>query len=192
MLIVKDKMVLKRLCIFVIFLFSVAFFYGCQKDYNNPLLEESEYFGVKTEVYINAIQLNQYPALAPSSFEWDSIYTDSLRFPDVFYTLFHDPDTSGNGFYQSTKFDNVDSAQLPLLYTLTSPYKVYGFDSLITMNLYDYEKIDTVLQVDSTLMTTFNFSIAPGDSTIPNADPYPQSVLVGNSDYSLRLYLTWK
>jgi hypothetical protein len=185
-------MFLKRLLIYVTFLFGAAFFFGCQKDYNNPLLEESPYFGVKTEVYVNAIQINQFPALAPSGFEWDSIYTDSLRFPDVFYSLAHEPDTTGNGFYQSTKFDNVDPAQLPLIYTLTSPYKVYGFDSLITMNVYDYEKIDTVLQVDSTLMTTFNFSIAPGDSTIPNADPYPQSVLVGNSDYSVRLYLTWK
>ncbi|MBK7855567.1 MAG: hypothetical protein IPJ79_12290 [Bacteroidetes bacterium] len=91
-------MSLKRLLIFVSLFACAIFFYACQKDYNNPLLEESEYFGVKTEVYVNAIQLDQYPALAPSGFEWDSIYTDSLKFPELFYTLFHDPDTTGNGF----------------------------------------------------------------------------------------------
>lgn len=185
-------MFLKRFLVFASFLLAVVFFYGCQKDYNNPLLEESPYFGVKTEVYVNAIQLDQYPPFASSGFEWDSIYTDSLRFPDIFYSLFHDPDTNSLGFYQSTKFDDVEPAQLPLLYTLTTPYKVYGFDSLITMNIFDYEKVDTVLQVDTTLMTSFSFSIAPGDSTIPNPNPYPQSVVVGNGDYSVRLYLTWK
>lgn len=174
------------------FLLVAVLFYGCQKDYNNPLLEESPYFGVKTEVFVKGIVLDQYPALAPSGFEWDSTHTDSLRFPDVFYSIYHDPDTSLIGFYQQTKFDNVDAAQLPLLYTLTNPYKVFAFDSTITLNVFDYEKIDTIPDVDTTLMATFNFSIAPGDSTIPNANPYPEFVSLSNAGYNLRLLLTWK
>jgi hypothetical protein len=182
----------KKYFLFAFFLISFIAFFSCQKDYNKPNDADSGFFGVKTEVYVKSIVLDQYPALAPSGFEWDSTATDSTRFPDFFYSIFHDPDTALTGFYQSTKFDNVEPSQLPLGYLLTTPFKIFAFDSTMTMNVYDYEKIDTVPDIDTTLMTSFTFTIAPGDSTIPNANPYPESIDVGNADYRLRLFLLWK
>lgn len=182
----------KKYILFSFLFISSLSFFSCQKDYNKPDDAASGFFGVKTEVYVKAIVLDQYPALAPSGFEWDSLSSDSTRFPDIFFSIFHQPDTLLSGFYQSTKFDNVAPALLPLGYSITTPFKIFAFDSIMTMNVYDYEKIDTIANVDTTLMTSFTFTLAPGDSTIPNANPYPESVQVGNTDYRLRLLLTWK
>lgn len=165
-------------------------YYSCQKDYNKPDDAVSGIFGTRTQVSISGITLDSFPQLDPSGLPWDTAVADSLSYADIYYHIFTDPDSTNTGYYMATHFDNITPDSLPLSYTLTDPHLVPGFGTVMTMQIFDFE-IDSVANVDTMFMTSFTFSITPGD-TLTNPDPYPKLISVGNSDYKVRLGLEWK
>jgi hypothetical protein len=189
----KSKIMNKSFFYTALVFFAVTFvFYACQKDYNKPAETAPGIYGTRTEVYVTGIEMDSFPPHDPWGYDWDSIYlpTDTGRFPDIFYKIYHDPDSTNSGFYMHTHFDDVNPNTLPNFYSLTSQFKIYGFDSLMTLDVYDFEKDTATAAVDSTLMTRLTFQVAPGDSLIGN--PYPESLMVTNSDYRVKLRLKWK
>lgn len=184
----KNNNVYFKLLIFIAL--ASLIYYSCQKDYNKPDNAASGYFGIRSEVSISQIILDSFPVTDTAGLNWDYPATDSTRFPDIFYNIFIDPDSTNMGFYQATHFENVDPDSLPLTYTLTTPYTLPGFGTIMTLKIFDFE-IDSAAVVDTTEMTSFTFSVSPGD-TITNPDPYPQTISVGNSAFKLRLGLVWK
>lgn len=170
-------------------------FTSCQKDYNKEDETTNGFFGTRSEVYVRAILLQQFPPLDPFSQTWDSIspFDSLILAPDIFYTIVDDaadtlvyPD-----FFQPSQFENVIVDSLPLVYYITSQFKIPVFGRNMLFRMYDFEKVDSSSAIISTLMFSTNFSITPGD-TLQTTNPYPDSLVLQDGDYRVLLYLNWK
>ena len=186
------KTIIKYVALFcgIAFLFS-----ACQKDYNKVDETINGYYGTRSEVYIRAIVLTQYPQLNPFFETWDSISpTDSVILaPDIFYNIIDDvADTLVySDFYQPSQFENVIQDSLPLIYYITDAFKIPEFGRNMLFSIYDFDKADSSSAFDSTLMRTFNFSITPGD-TLLTTNPYPDSLVLEDGEYKVLLFLNWE
>lgn len=174
--------------IIAVFLLSM---YSCQKDYNDPGITGTPYYGSRSSVEVRAIILAQMPLTDPSGQPWDVADTiDSLGLPDVYYRMADYDSASYPAFAQPFHFENLSPDSLPLPYFLTTPYKIRAFGSNVKLDIYDYEKSSTTSAVDSTLMKSFIFTVTPGDSLIEN--PYPDSLLLNEDGYAVFLFFNWK
>ncbi len=175
----------------VVFLYS-----SCQKDYNEQNEETSGFYGTRSSVAVRAILLQNYPQIDPNTGQtWDTISaSDSVILgPDIFYSIIdNEPDTFNyEDFFQHSQFENVIQDSLPLAYFITNEFAIPAFGRNMQFSMYDLEKADSSSATDTTLMTQFNFSVSPGD-TLVTSNPYPDSLVLENSDYRLLLFLNWK
>jgi hypothetical protein len=179
-----------RFLVVLIFIAGGLMMASCQKDYNDPGTAASPFYGSRSAVAIRAIVLAQMPLTDPSGNPWDTADTiDTLGLPDVYYRIKDADSTNFTAFNQPFHFENLNADSLPIPYFLTTPYQLRAFGSNVQLDIYDFEKDPSSANVDSTLMKSFLFSVAPGDSTIQN--PYPDSLLLNEDGYALFIYLNW-
>lgn len=181
---------------YIVVVVAISFlFSACQKDYAKKDETTSEFYGTRSEVSVRAILLQQFPQLDPLSQTWDSISPfDSLILgPDIFYSIIDDEaDTLVyDDFLQPSQFENVIQDSLPLVYYITSEFKIPEFGRNMLFSMHDFEKVDSSSAIVSTLMFSTNFSITPSD-TLQTTNPYPDSLVLEDGTYRVLLFLNWK
>lgn len=134
-----------------------------------------------TSVKITGIKVVQLPFTTPSGGGWDN-----NSGPDVSYSI---TDESDHALVTpSTYYPNVTSAQLPLPFTLPTPYQVTNFAAVYKVHVWDYDGDDLPPNPDD-WMGGYQFSLSGFASA---GYPTTAPLYAPGSSIKLELTLQWQ
>ena len=130
-----------------------------------------------TTLKINKITVTGMPFIDGSGAGWDP-----SNGPDVYLNI---TDTNNNILSGPTSIiNNVTSANLPLIWTYTTPYVITNFTSPQFINLWDYDTLDPDDYIGYVGFLISNYTTG--------TNPYPSSITKTQNSITVVLTVTWQ